>query len=788
VPLETTFSVDPYTGLIGVFSQMSEGVVLLQVLFIRSRFIHSLSEHFPAPEKAKFEKQIFRAAIRIAASSNELLGEVEKSFLKPFQSQFFYKKSHDSAPYLIANAIEPLPDPYPIPSIINRTSHQKGMLLNIDELAHFIHLPSPKEPGFKILRSLLTRVKAPKLATEKILITLGVNEYQGKTVPVGIPKELLFKHVAILGSTGAGKTTLMSQILRAGFGLGYGIVFIDLKGTGAKDFLKLVPENKSNDVIYLDFGNAEYPPGLNLLWAASEKEIEELSAHLVDIFKRLFSESWGQQMERLLRQAVRTLMITPGQKTLKDLSKLLLDENYRKQLAAQVKDSDLQRFWKDDFPKLPKIAIFPILNKLSPFLDIPQVRNIVCQPRSIDFQQIMDEGKILIINLAKGGIGDSQAILLASYILARLQMCVMGRVKKSESELKPAMLLVDEFHNLGGFGSDKYSIESLFAEARQFKVSFITATQSLSRLRREVARDLLVNARTLICLNSAYDEAKMVEPELGMFRAEDITNLKVGQAIVRMDRANETFNFSFPEMKIPAKSFAEKITTVSRERYCKPRAEVESMISEDSVPISGEDTQELKRDEKQFLEFIIENPDKSVTEVYKSLSFGVWRGNRIREALKGRNLINEIETRLGKGKTLAKFLIPTFEALRLLGRESYGGRGGSVHRRVQQLVKEQAELKGFTVYCEQKIEGGIVDVHLEKGNERFAVEISIVPKLNREIENISKCLSSGYNKVFCLFFDSNALLNLEQKSKQIWSDSEQAKLVFLPLSKFSGYF
>ena len=97
-------------------------------------------------------------------------------------------------------------------------------------------------------------------------------------------------------------------------------------------------------------------------------------------------------------------------------------------------------------------------------------------------------------------------------------------------------------------------------------------------------------------------------------------------------------------------------------------------------------------------------------------------------------------------------------------------------------------MKGFTVYCEQKIEGGIVDVHLEKGNDRFAIEISIVPKLNREIENISKCLSSGYNKVFCLFFDSDALLSLEKKSKQIWSDSEQAKLVFLPLSKFSGYF
>ena len=171
----------------------------------------------------------------------------------------------------------------------------------------------------------------------------------------------------------------------------------------------------------------------------------------------------------------------------------------------------------------------------------------------------------------------------------------------------------------------------------------------------------------------------------------------------------------------------------------------------------------------------------------KALGFGAFKGNRIRESLKEKSLLVEIETRLGKGKTLAKFLVPTFETLRLLGLENNGGRGGAVHRHVQQMVKEQALTEGFAAVCERKIENGIVDVHLERDGQKLAVEISIVPNIERETGNINKCLAEGYTHVYCIFLDKVSLSKLEEQSRDIWTEDERNKIILLPLSSFSGF-
>jgi len=724
----------------------------------------------PKKAQAKIEKPLFSVALRLAASTEGILSKLEGSFLSQFDSG--------------ENGFTPVAPSYPSAAVMGRYTHTEGMLLNVQELGVVVHFPDPKKLSSGCLE--LSTTTAPAPLSDNPAIFLGTNNHQGKEKAAGISRVQLTKHVAILGSTGSGKTTLLSLFLEA-TKQGYGMVFLDLKGSGAEAFAGLISEERINDTVYLDFTDPDFPPALNLLWTSDEREREELPSHLVDVFKRLFRENWGQQMERILRQCLRTIAALPGQKTLTDLRKLLIDEYYRKDVVAQLEDPELLRFWKNDFPKLPKIATFPILNRLSPLLDVPRIRNIISQPDSIDFQRIMSEGKILICNLAKGGIGDNEAILLGSYILARLQIAVMSRVRTPGSETKPFMIIVDEFHNLGGYGSDRYSIESLFAEARQFGVSFITATQSLSKLRSEISRELIVNARTLICLNSAYDEAKVVEQELGKFRAEDVTNLKVGQAIARMERPSEAFNFTFPRMRTPNPTIREQIRRSSREVYCRHRAEVEKILKEDEVHATRESALELKSEERHFLEFAVQNPEITVTQTYKALGFGAWKGNRIRESLKEQELLVDIETHLGKGKTLAKFLVPTFKALRLLGYENSGGRGGATHKHVQNLLKAQAEIEGFTASCEKKVGDGIVDVHLERNDERIAVEVSATPNVEREMGHIRTCLKHGYNKIFCIFLDNDALVEMEKKSRAIVSDNEYSKLVFIQLNKFSGY-
>ncbi|MFC1865148.1 type IV secretory system conjugative DNA transfer family protein [Chloroflexota bacterium] len=789
--LRVQHSVESYAALTGILTGLEENqLATLQVLFKPVRnpwqvnFLRIACDpwdpkksafvdlpNLPKKAQAKIEKPLFAVSLRLAASRSDIVNKLERCFLYQFGTE--------------ENSLTPLPGYYSPNAILGRYTSTTGMLLNAEELSCLVHLPDPDNLAEGTIELASATVCAPRTAINQPVF-LGFNKHQGKETSVGISQQQLTKHVAILGSTGSGKTTLLSHFLGA-LNQGYGLVFMDLKGSGAEAFVGLIPDRRVNDTTYLDFGDSDYPPALNVLWVSDEKEREELPAYLVDIFKRLFKESWGQQMERILRQSLRTILAQPEQKTLGDLRRLLIDDSYRKEILTKIEDHDLLRFWRHDFPKLPKIAIFPILNRLSPFLDAPRIRNIICQQESIDFKRMMNSGKILICNLAKGGIGDSEAILLGSYILARLQIAVMGRVRTPGSHLKPFMVIVDEFHNLGGYGSDRYSIESLFAEARQFGVSFVTATQSLSKLRNEIAKELLVNARTLICLNSAFDEAKIVEPELGRFRAEDVTNLKVGQAIVRIERPAESFNLSFPRMKEPVKAIKERIKTESRNSYCRSRIEVESIFKEESKLVVEETAEELKPEERLFLEFVAKNPDTTVTQVYKTLGFGIWKGNRVRESLKAGNLLEEIETRLGKGKTRAKFLVPTFRALRLIGHGNNEGRGGTIHRHVQKLLAELALEQGFSASCEHTIEGGIVDIHLERDNDRIAIEISVVPDIERELSNIRRCLKYGYNKIFCIFLDRNALLEMENKARDTFSDKELTKLIFSSLSKFSGY-
>jgi len=196
---------------------------------------------------------------------------------------------------------------------------------------------------------------------------------------------------------------------------------------------------------------------------------------------------------------------------------------------------------------------------------------------------------------------------------------------------------------------------------------------------------------------------------------------------------------------------------------------------------------QLEELQQAFLEFIIANPDTPMTTVYKGIGVGISKGNQIRDALKELRLIEEIESRLGKGGRPTKFYIPTFTALELLGKQPPNGRGGIVHRHIQHLIEEEATAKGYSAKCEYNIgNGGILDVHLDNGLIKIAVEIAVYSTPQREIAHIKDALEAGYDKVYNVFADQRTLERTQEAVQAEFSEKERAKIRLLHLSKLSN--
>ena len=442
---------DPFTALIGLLSTLGlKEAALYQVLFIPARhnwqgnIIKVSSDPFdpkksmfpdmprlPKKAEAKVSKPLFAVSVRMAASSDELLKMLEGSFLSQFQSE--------------ENSLVSMPGPYPIERVLNRNSYSTGKLLNAGELEAMVHLPNPDlmpeafkcaEPG----------ASPPRIATEDILVPLGSNRHGGKDTTVGISSDQLTRHMAIFGGSGNGKTNLMLLAFEPHIDQGGGGAAIDFKRDFAHGLLDRIPEHRLEDIVWFDPTDREYPPALNVLEASSELSDEALTAELMVGLKRLFrgNSEFGPRMEWILRNAVRTLLLSEEEKTLYDIPRFLEDASFRESVLASIQDRELREFWGRR--SLSSSVIDPVLNRLSSFLDRPSIRNVVSQPNRIDFHQIIRERKIFIANLEKGVLQDA-AFVLGSFILSRLQLAALAR-PPDERTLFP--IIVDEFHNVAG--------------------------------------------------------------------------------------------------------------------------------------------------------------------------------------------------------------------------------------------------------------------------------------------------------------------------------------------------
>jgi len=407
----------------------------------------------------------------------------------------------------------------------------------------------------------------------------------------GIKTDDRRRHMYIVGKTGMGKTTLIENLVLSDILAGHGVCLVDPHGDSAEKVLHYIPSYRINDVVYFNPADQEYPVGFNILETVDDGQKHLVASGLMGVFKKIWPDVWSPRMEYILLNCVLALLDYPGA-TLLGINRLLVDKDYRTRVIAKIRDPIVKTFWVAEFAswseKYATEAIAPVQNKVGQFLSASIIRNIVAQVKStIDPRNIMDEGKILIVNLSKGRIGEDNMRLLGGMLITKIQMAAMERVDIKESERRDFYLYVDEFQN---FANESFA--NILSEARKYRLSLIVAHQYIKQLQEEVAWAVFGNVGTIITFRVGAEDAAFMENEfMPTYTPEDLVNLTKFEVYLKlMVDGAATAPFSANTLAPIAKRTdnEEKIIAVSRERYSSPRSDIEQKVLKWSGMEAGE--------------------------------------------------------------------------------------------------------------------------------------------------------------------------------------------------------
>ncbi len=473
-----------------------------------------------------------------------------------------------------------------------RAFNDNGFILNISELASVYHLPhtSVETPNIVWANSKTAEPPAqlPVLTGEvdndENISAFGLTNFRGINHQFGLLRRDRSRHVYIIGQTGAGKSGLLELLALSDVFYNQGYCIIDPHGDFALDNLRFVPESRVKDVVYFNPADTAFPVAFNPLEITDPSRKPNICSEVIGVLKRMFGDSWGPRLEHILRYTLLALLDRPST-TLLDISRLLTDKDFRKETLDYCKDVTVLQFWKHEFgqwnEKQVNESIAPVLNKVGAFTANPIIRNIVGQPKSsFDIRKIMDEGKILVVNLSKGLIGEDNAGILGSFLVTKVQLAAMSRSDiPLVEDRRPFYLYVDEFQN---FATDSFAV--ILSEARKYGLNLTVANQYVSQMTDSVRDAVFGNVGTTISFRVSADDApvlaKQFEPT---FEESDIIQLNNRHFVISMIINGEKVPaFSATTLSIPstpADNFDEIIAN-SREHYARPRLEVEAEIRE----------------------------------------------------------------------------------------------------------------------------------------------------------------------------------------------------------------
>lgn len=421
----------------------------------------------------------------------------------------------------------------------------------------------------------------PVIMSNAHVIPLGTIDHRAHEGRVfGIREEDLLRHMHVMGKSGMGKSTLLEHVAAEAMERGMGCAVLDPHGDLVDRLLARVPRRRANDLVLLDGGEREHPVGWNPLDARDPPHL--VAGAVLGAFKKVFGESWGPRLEHVFRNALLALLDTRAP-TLLGVTRLLGDARFRESVVRQARDPLVAQFWTREFASwsptfLPEV-LSPVQNKVGAALTAAPLRLIVGQRRStVRPADVLATGRILLVRLAKGAMGEEASALLGSLLVAAFQTAAYARASLPPGERHPFLLVVDEFQNFvtGSFAE-------LMAEARKYGLGLVLAHQHLGQLGDGLRRALFGNAGTRIIFSVGAEDAEALAREVGPeLDAYDLQSLAPRQTVVRLAVGAETTR-PFTARSLPPRATVHEarvpeLLRLSRERYGRPRAEVEAAV------------------------------------------------------------------------------------------------------------------------------------------------------------------------------------------------------------------
>jgi len=522
----------------------------------------------------------FKTAVRLAMNaptrqrSYQLLSEVANSFSpfsNPSGNSFVLRKPHLWQKDRLISSMK-----------TRNRSFIPHQILNVEELATLYHFPTDKLATIKNISWHKTILSDPP---EILPVAEGLTDeektdinffartdFKNKETVFGIKANDRRKHIYVIGKTGTGKSTLIANMTIDDMRKKRGFCIIDPHGDLCETILNYVPSHRVNDIVYLDPSDPKHTFSLNPLEIQHPEQKELVVSGIVAIFHKIYGTSWGPRLEYILRNSLLSIIDMPDA-TLLMIPEILTNDSFRKKVLDQMDDQVLKNFWTNEYeqmpPKLKSEAISPILNKVGQFISSHVIRNIIKNPKStLDLEQIMNDGKILLLNLSQGRLGEDNAALLGAMIITKLQLAAMNRVNIEEEKRRDFYLYVDEFQNFA-----TTSFIKILSEARKYRLNLILANQYIGQIPEDVRLAIFGNAGTMLSFLIGAGDSPYMAKEFGeRFKEEDILALGNFQCIIKIAVDGITqapflaYTLPLPQSRTQNK---EKVIRVSKERYTK---------------------------------------------------------------------------------------------------------------------------------------------------------------------------------------------------------------------------
>jgi len=546
--------------------------------------------------KSKLDQQLFEVTMRILVASPDpttitnRLEAIAESF-KPFTSTYQSIRVRSDMPF-ITTATQHFAS---FKARVLSPHHlSQPTILSSSELSDLYHFPNTdltKTEG--LVKSRSRELPAPLSISHsdtKLDVVVGVNEHGGEQQSIGMTLEQRRMHTYAIGKTGTGKTTLLTNSIYQDMVSGKGLAVLDPHGDMFQELLSIVPENRRKDVIVFDPSDRNFPIGLNILdpgleFADDEDREQWITSNVLSVFAKLADEKlWGPRMEHVLRSTTLTALQTPNP-SLYTIQRLLTDRPYQRAVAKTLKDPVLKQFWQKEFALMGGMQLSnvtqPLTNRLGHFITTKMSRHILMQEKStLRIADIMNEGKILLVNLSKGDIGEDQSSFFGTILTSFIWMAAYQRTKIPERERRDFFLYVDEFQN---FATPRFA--EITSEGRKFRVSLIVSHQNIAQIEdKSILKVVAGNAHTIISLKASPDDEAFILPFMKpVVERGDIVNLAPYHFFMKTtaDESEDAFSGMTEPLEVEGSdTVRDEVIAYSQEQYGTPKKTVEAYMEE----------------------------------------------------------------------------------------------------------------------------------------------------------------------------------------------------------------